>query len=81
LAFGDLKLFPLAPEETASVTLEPSRGFDVGAGAGKPLTADVKGGTVGLILDGRGRPLAPPTNAAECREAVTSWIGELDLYP
>jgi uncharacterized protein (TIGR01319 family) len=81
LAFGELKLLPLAPEETASVTLEPSRGFDVGAGPGKPLTADVKGGTVGLILDARGRPLAPPTNAAECRTAVTNWIRELDLYP
>ena len=81
LAFGDLKLFPLAPEETASVTLEPSRDFDVGAGPGKSLTADVKGGTVGLILDARGRPLAPPANAAECRKAVTKWINELDLYP
>jgi uncharacterized protein (TIGR01319 family) len=81
LAFGELKLLPLAPGETAAVTLEPSRGFDVGAGPGKPLTADVKGGTVGLILDGRGRPLAPPADAAECRTAVTNWIHELDLYP
>ena len=81
LAFGELKLLPLAPGETAAVTLEPSRGFDVGAGSGKPLTANVKGGTVGLILDGRGRPFAPPADAAECRTAVTNWIHELDLYP
>jgi len=46
---------------TVQVELEPARGFDLGAGAGKPVSGTVQGGTVGLILDGRGRPLWPPS--------------------
>jgi uncharacterized protein (TIGR01319 family) len=81
LACGDLKLFPLAAGETAQVSLDPPRGFDVGGGPGKHVETDVKGGTVGLILDGRGRPLILPNNSKACREAVTAWIRALDLYP
>lgn len=59
LKFGETKMFELPGDATANVRLEPARGFDVGAGPGKPLTKQVRGGTVGLILDGRGRPLHP----------------------
>ena len=81
LPYGELKVFPLAPGESATVSLEPARGFDVGEGPGKPLKAEVKGGTVGLILDTRGRPLELPQDPAACREAVTRWIEALELYP
>ena len=52
--FGDIKLLPLGPDETAEVTIDPARGFDVGAGPGKQVRRKVTGGTVGLFLDGRG---------------------------
>jgi uncharacterized protein (TIGR01319 family) len=57
LRVGDLRVLPLGIDETAQVELEPARGFDLGAGPGRVVTGQVRGGTVGLILDARGRPL------------------------
>lgn len=80
MKFGDLKLLPLGPGKTAQVSVEPARGFDLGAGPGKSLEREVRGGTVGLILDARGRPLELPADRAACREATTRWVKALDLY-
>ncbi len=80
IAFGELKLLPLGPGETARIEIEPARGFDVGSGPGKRHEAEVRGGTVGLILDGRGRPLAVPEGANR-RSVVGGWVGALNLYP
>ncbi len=60
LASGELRLLPLGLGETATVTIEPARGLDVGAGPGKRRERQVKGGTVGLILYSRGRTLSLP---------------------
>lgn len=56
---GDFEVFELGLEETAKVELTPSRGFDLGNGPGNQVEATIRGGTVGLILDGRGRPIWP----------------------
>lgn len=58
---GDFNILELGIDETARVELRPARGFDLGNGKGKPVEATVRGGTVGLILDGRGRPIWPET--------------------
>jgi len=73
MAVGDLRLLPLGPGETAKARIEPARGFDCGAGPGKPIEREVRGGTVGLILDARGRPLILPHDRAACRMAVQRW--------
>lgn len=78
---GDLRLLRLGPGETASVIAEPERGFDLGAGSGKRIEREVKGGTVGLILDGRGRPLKLPEERRECQATMSRWVSALDLYP
>ncbi|MBA3316392.1 MAG: glutamate mutase L [Planctomycetota bacterium] len=80
MAFGALRLFPLADGAAATVTIHPARGFDCGAGSGKEITKEVRGGTVGLILDARGRPLALPGERNACRSAVTGWVEALGLY-
>jgi hypothetical protein len=80
LAFGELRLIRLADGATAKMSVEPARGFDVGAGPGKPLECEVRGGTVGVILDARGRPLVLPSDAASCKKAVAGWIDALELY-
>ncbi|WP_417851609.1 glutamate mutase L [Thalassoglobus sp.] len=59
ITVGDYVVFELGLDHTAKVELNPTRGFDLGNGAGKSLEATVRGGTVGLILDGRGRPIWP----------------------
>lgn len=80
LAFGDLRLVPLGPGETATVTAEPARGFDLGNGPGKRVVRQVKGGTVGLILDARGRPIALPEDRASGRAAVEAWLKAVEMY-
>lgn len=77
---GEMKLLKLGPDETANITVEPAKGFDMGEGSGKEVQREIKGGTVGVILDGRGRPLKLPDDPQTRRESVTSWIRALDLY-
>jgi uncharacterized protein (TIGR01319 family) len=77
---GDLRLIPLADGETASVAIEPARGFDCGAGPGKAVEREVRGGTVGLILDARGRPLAVPDDRLQSQALVTRWVEALHVY-
>ena len=63
------------------VTVEPAKGFDLGGGPGKRVVREVKGGTVGLILDGRGRELTLPEDRGECRRTIERWVEALELYP
>jgi uncharacterized protein (TIGR01319 family) len=81
IRYGDLKLLPLGLGQTATVTVEPARSFDLGNGPGKRVVREVKGGTVGLILDGRGRGLTLPEDRTECKRLIKQWITALDLYP
>jgi len=77
---GDLRRFPLSADQTATVQIEPARGFDVGAGRKKPLEIEVKGGTVGLILDARGRPLLLPDDVHERRQLIAQHVEALGLF-
>jgi len=73
LACGDVALVRVGPEQEVEVTVEPAKDFDFGAGAGKPVTRRVKGGSVGILFDARGRPLTLPENPADRRAAVARW--------
>src|SRR5262249_41878933 len=77
---GDLRLFPLLEGQTATVAIEPERGFDCGAGPGKPIERQARGGTVGLILDAGGRPVAIPADRETGRKVVEGWVRALDVY-
>ncbi|MBL9120715.1 MAG: glutamate mutase L [Phycisphaerae bacterium] len=78
---GDLKLIRLTEGQTAEAEIVPDRHFDVGAGPGKPVRRTIRGGTVGIILDARGRPLELPEDRADCRARMTRWVADLELYP
>lgn len=80
IIFGEMKLLPLKQNETAEIMIEPAKDFDAGKGSGKRVTKQVKGGTVGLILDGRGRPLDLPKSMKESKSVVGRWIKDMDLY-
>ncbi|MCH2132311.1 MAG: glutamate mutase L [Phycisphaerales bacterium] len=77
---GDITMLPLEPGQTATIECDPARGIDLGAGPGKRITKDVQGGTVGLILDGRGRPLALPEDRATCQATIGKWIEGVQMY-
>jgi uncharacterized protein (TIGR01319 family) len=78
---GEMRKIPLEAGKTATIRVEPARGFDCGAGPGKPIEKEIRGGTVGVILDGRGRPLELPADDTERRQQLAQWVRELDLYP
>jgi hypothetical protein len=81
MLYGELALLPLGPGDTAKIAIHPARGFDAGAGPGRSVQKEIRGGTVGLVLDARGRPLALPETRREAQAAVERWITALDLYP
>ena len=81
LETGGLKLLRLGIGETATVTVEPAKGLDMGNGPGKRVAREVKGGTVGLILDARGRELTLPEERAACQRTIEGWIEAIELYP
>ncbi|MBQ7503365.1 glutamate mutase L [bacterium] len=71
---GELLLKKVPQGKTVKVGLQPKRGFDMGAGEGKPLEREVKGGTVGLVIDGRGRPaLQLPEEENERIRKMQEW--------
>lgn len=81
LKFGELKRVHLGLAEKAKVIAEPEKGFDLGEGYGKKVEREVRGGVVGIILDGRGRPLEIPKDEEERVNMLSEWILSLDVYP
>jgi hypothetical protein len=81
LAFGELRLIPLTLTEQAKIELRPAKGIDMGEGKGNASTRPVKGGVVGLLLDGRGRPLQLPTEQQARVAALSRWYKAVELYP
>ncbi|WP_413934608.1 glutamate mutase L [Nitrospira sp. BLG_1] len=81
LRFGELKLFPLEGEQKATIKVQPAKGVNMGAGAGVAVTKEVHGGVVGLLLDGRGRPLKLPAEQQARVASLTKWFDAVGLYP
>lgn len=78
IRFGEIKVIPLGRNEFLDATIEPGKNLDVGAGKGKPVHMKLEGGTVGIILDGRGRPFN--TNlGAERVPKLRSWLESMGL--
>ena len=61
--------------------MQPAKQVDLGNGPGQSFTATVRGGVVGLMLDGRGRPLQLPSDQAARVAALTRWDQTVGLYP
>jgi hypothetical protein len=81
LKFGELQLFSLGVTDKATVNLKPVRNVDLGSGAGQAVERQVRGGVVGLMLDGRGRPLQLPSRREDRVRLLTQWHQALNLYP
>lgn len=76
---GEIKVLPLGENEFKTVTITPEKGFDVGAGKGKPVTAKVEGGTVGLIIDTRARPFNLDLNTPNRIAKLRKWLDAFGL--
>ncbi len=75
LKYGTLEVLPLSGTQAGKLTLQLLQGADIGYGPGhaprEPIT--VRGGALGVILDGRGRPLNLPSDGVRRRELIKKW--------
>ncbi|MBT7075188.1 MAG: hypothetical protein HN922_09810, partial [Anaerolineae bacterium] len=74
---GGFKVLPLRAGETADLNLQPLRRADIGLGAGKKLSTKVSGSALGIVLDGRGRPLDLTSDDVRRRELIKKWLWTL----
>jgi hypothetical protein len=61
--------------------LTPSRNMDIGAGKGEVINTKIYGGQVGILLDGRGRPLELSENDSERIAKLQEWSKVVNEYP
>ncbi len=75
LKYGSLETLPLASGEVGKLTVQLLKGADIGFGPGKSPKQGIQvtGGALGVVFDGRGRPLNLPTDAVRRRELIKKW--------
>jgi hypothetical protein len=80
LSAGELRLIELETGKEVSAMIKPLHTrIDLGNGPGRVWQGTIKGGVVGLILDGRGRPLVFPENDAQRESLLRSWYQAFGL--
>lgn len=76
---GSMAIIPLGRGEFKELTITPGKTFDVGEGMGKPVTAKLEGGTVGVMVDGRGRPFSLPEDKDQRIAKLREWLDAMGL--
>jgi hypothetical protein len=71
---GELEILPLPIGQSARLELQPLHHADVGFGPGRSGKITVSGTALGVILDGRGRPLHLHPDLAQRRELFKKWL-------
>jgi uncharacterized protein (TIGR01319 family) len=77
--FGQIKIIPCGREEFKNLTVTPERNFDVGNGKGKARSEKLEGGTVGIIVDARGRPFNLDLNSPNRVQKLRSYLTAMEL--
>ncbi|MFQ6678311.1 MAG: glutamate mutase L, partial [Fidelibacterota bacterium] len=80
IKFGDLVRIEV-PYESVKAKLTPGKGMDIGAGKNESIETTVYGGVVGIILDGRGRPMTISTDPQQRISDLTKWSAAVQEYP
>jgi hypothetical protein len=79
---GQLQVLPLPRGTEAEVTIEPAAGVTLGTARRSPrIEAIATGGSVGLILDARGIPIALPRRGDDRRAVQAGWRDSLLREP
>ncbi len=79
VAGGHIWVYPLGIGKTATVDVSAGRGLNINGRRRVKVTAE--GGTVGLIFDGRGRPVPLALDAAGRAAQIPLWISEITGNP
>ena len=80
LRFGDILHMPFESPKGRAI-VKPAKGFDMGAGPGNKLEANIEGGVVGVVLDGRGRPFDLSKSPAKRIADLNKWYKAMEMYP
>jgi hypothetical protein len=71
---GQLQVLPLGRGQEAELLIEPAAGISLGAPRrSSRIQARATGGSVGLILDARGVPIALPRRGDDRRAVLAGW--------
>jgi uncharacterized protein (TIGR01319 family) len=82
ICHGEFVQVPLAAGEVARAEIDPARGMDMGAGRGGRMVKEIRGGVLGVILDGRGRrPFDLPIDTVERMKSLQKWGAACEEYP
>ena len=75
---GTVLRVPLPADERAEIEVRPSSQLDIGLGRkGHGGRAVVQGGSLGLIVDTRGRPFSLTGDREQTRRQLQTWLGNL----
>ena len=78
--YGELFRIEAEYEEIKAV-LTPAKGVDVGAGDGEQISTTIFGGQVGIVFDGRGRPLEIDASSSKRISNLKKWSEAMNEYP
>jgi len=82
IPFGEIRLIPCEIGAVAKATLKTRGGLILNSEKAKELEIELHGGTVGIVLDTRGRqPFSLPEDKAERIKSLKKWMQELKAYP
>ena len=70
-----------AKYEKIKAELIPHKKMNVGSGIGEPIKTTIYGGLVGIILDGRDRPISIPNESKDRLSYLKDWSEALNEYP
>ena len=70
-----------AEYEPIKAEIKPHKKMDIGSGIGEPINTTIYGGLVGIILDGRDRPISIPADPQERLSYLNDWSNALNEYP
>jgi uncharacterized protein (TIGR01319 family) len=78
---GEIKRITLGEGQLAEAKIKPRSNMDVGAGPGRELETKIEGGVVGIVLDGRGRPIVLSEDHMARKQQLIKWFRAIDAYP
>jgi len=71
---GEIEILPLGAGQKAQLELKPARLVDLGQGKGRTGITTAEGGSVGVIIDARGRPLVLPDDPEKRAALNQQWL-------
>lgn len=74
IAYGSVYVIPLAAGQEADLSVQPVSGIDVGGGPGRKVELRINGGTLGVLVDARGRPLENEGDDISKRSRQQRWL-------